>query len=207
MEPNMSWYNEPIFTVVLTIVLTLLTTQLTAYLQRRKDKAERALTLKIAFHGEISAIRNHLQQLARDAYGLWRNHIPLMNYALYYPHSVFDSTAGQLGDLQDSKLVEQISLLYSSLSQGQEMGRILEENKREISGGIFLNEDIKQNVVEYAHSLIRAFYACVLLNLRLAEQTKHIVELDWEVTPTKKDNEDRKFCAQALKEIEQPKNT
>ena len=55
------WYQSPLFVAVLSLAMGFLGGQLSGWLERRWEREARAETLKVAFRGEINAIRNILR--------------------------------------------------------------------------------------------------------------------------------------------------
>lgn len=89
-------------------------------------------------------------------------------------------------------MVGNISQLYSTLERAQDIGRRIEANTY---GG--------DGVRDFAVVLVAAFHQAVLLDMRLTEQTKHLVELDWSVRVSESDAADRNFSVEALEKLRQ----
>ena len=51
--------------------------------------------------------------------------------------------------------------------------------------------------------LVGAFHHALILDMRLTEQTKHFVELDWSVRVSESDAADRNFSVEALNRLRQ----
>jgi hypothetical protein len=51
--------------------------------------------------------------------------------------------------------------------------------------------------------LVAAFHQALILDMRLTEQTKHLIELEWSVKVSEADAADRNFSVEALKKLEQ----
>ena len=88
-------------------------------------------------------------------------------------------------------MVGHISQLYSTLERAQDVGRRIEANAY---GGDSLRD--------FAELLVVAFHQALILDMRLTEQTKHLVELEWSVKVSEADATDRNFSVEALKKLE-----
>lgn len=116
MEP---WWSKILF-VVLGSILAIGTSFVTMWAQQHFDKQRRAETLKVAFRGEINALRSALGVDARAAMEAWEQRKPIKDYKLAYPRRIYEAHAASVGDLRESVLVGHISQLYSTL-EGRRM--------------------------------------------------------------------------------------
>lgn len=62
-----TWPNSPLFVALVTIALTLIMTQVSAFIERWSLRRQRARSLKLAFQGEIHAVRGALSGPAKTA--------------------------------------------------------------------------------------------------------------------------------------------
>lgn len=108
------WYESPLFVAVVTVALTLLTTQLSSHIDRWCDKRNRARSLKLAFKAEVSALREILRDCAKHS--KIGDDETLIAFPRVLPTSVYQSNAGNLGELNDPYLVEALVSFYSSIA-------------------------------------------------------------------------------------------
>jgi len=188
------WYQLPLFIALLSLIMGFLGGQFSGWLERRWEREAKAESLKVAFRGEINAIRNMLRVPATSAAKAWENGRVLKEYKVDYPRVIFEANAGHLGDLREHVLVGQISMLYSSLERTQEIGRRLQN-------GVYGPEGFPQ----YVQLLVSCFDMAVHLDMRLTEQTKHFIELDWSVKVTGMDAEDHNWAVGVLKKLQEAK--
>jgi len=186
MEP---WWSKALF-IVLGSVLAISTGLATTLAQQHFDKQRRAETLKVAFRGEINALRSALGVDARAAVGAWERRTPIKDYKLAYPRRIYEAHAASIGDLRESVLVGHISQLYSTLERAQDVGRRIEANTYASDGPR-----------DFAALLAIAFNQALILDMRLTEQTKHLVELNWAVQVSEADAADRNFYVESLKKL------
>jgi hypothetical protein len=156
------------------------------------DNRQVSESLKVAFRGEIGAIRSILAVDARTAMKAWEQGGMLKEYKITYPRTIYDAHARNLGDLRESVLVGHISSLYSTLERAQEAGRRIQK-------GIYG----RQGFEDYTRLLVASMGMAVFLDMRLTEQTKHLVEVDWAVRVSEKDEADGNFVAAAMKALGQ----
>lgn len=156
--------------LVLGWVLGLGTSYFGHWVQQHFEKRRRSETLKVAFRGEINALRSALAADARAAVGAWEHKKTIKDYKLAYPRRIYDAHASMIGDLRESVLVGHISQLCSMLERAQDIGRRIEANTY---GGDGLHD--------FAALLVLAFHQALILDMRLTEQTKHLVEIEWSV--------------------------
>lgn len=188
MEP---WWQKFLW-LILGSALTLVGTFFSHWAQQHFEKRNRAETLKVAFRGEINAIRTSLSADARAAIKAWEQKKPIKDYRLTYPHRIYE-THGAIGDLRESVLAGHISNFYSTLERAQDIGRRIEANTY---GG--------DGPRDFAILLVAAFHMALILDMRLTEQTKHLAELDWSVKVSEKDAKDKDFIAASMKKLENP---
>ena len=186
MEP---WWSK-VLLILLGSILAIGTSFVTMWAQQHFDKQRRAETLKVAFRGEINALRSALGVDARAAVETWEQRKPIKDYKLAYPHRIYEAHAASIGDLRESVLVGHISQLYSTLDRVQDVGRRIEANTYAGDGPR-----------DFALLLVIAFNQALILDMRLTEQTKHLVELDWSVKVSEADAADRNFHVEALKKL------
>lgn len=186
MEP---WWSKILF-ILLGSILAISTSFVTIWGQQYFDKQRRAETLKVAFRGEINALRSALGVDARAAMEVWEQRKPIKDYKLAYPRRIYEAHAVSIGDLRESVLVGHISQLYSTLERAQDVGRRIEANT-------YAGDGPRDFVV----LLVIAFNQALILDMRLTEQTKHLVELDWSVKVSEADAADRNFHVGALKKL------
>jgi hypothetical protein len=86
---------------------------LTTGFWRWRDARIRAKTIRLAFRGEISALRMALHVDAVSAKRDPPNDVRLVSKT--YPRTVYEAHAGRIGDLWDDELVWQIVQFYSLL--------------------------------------------------------------------------------------------
>ena len=120
----------------------------------------------------------------------WEQKRPIKDYKLAYPRRIFEAHASNIGDLRESVLVGHISQLYSTLDRAQDVGRRVEANT-------YAGEGSR----DFAALLVIAFNQALILDMRLTEQTRHLVELDWSAKVSEADAADRNFYVEALKKL------
>lgn len=184
------WHWE-VLILVLGWVLGLGTSFFGYWVQQHFEKQRRAETLKVAFRGEINALRSALGADARAAVGAWEQKKPIKDYKLTYPRRIYEAHAASIGDLRESILVGHISQLYSTLERAQDVGRRIEANTYAGDGPR-----------DFALLLLIALNQALILDMRLTEQTKHLVELEWSVKVSEADAADRNFFVESLKKLE-----
>lgn len=183
------WWSK-VLLILLGSILAIGTSFFTMWAQQHFDKQRRAETLKVAFRGEINALRSALGVDARAAMGAWEQRQPIKDYKLAYPRRIYEAHAARIGDLRESVLVGHISQLYSTLERAQDVGRRIEANTYSGDGSR-----------DFAMLLLIAFNQALILDMRLTEQTKHLVELDWSVKVSEADATDRRFFGEALEKL------
>src|SRR3989304_1992472 len=124
MEP---WWQKFLW-LILGSALTLVGTFFSLWAQQHFEKNRRAETLKVAFRGEINAIRTALSADARAATNAWEQKKPIKDYKLTYPRRIYEAHVATIGDLRETVLVGHISNLYSTLERAQDVGRRIQEN-------------------------------------------------------------------------------
>jgi hypothetical protein len=110
---------------------------------QQKKNAE---NLQTAYLAEIQVILSAVRRPAKMAFNAWDQKRSLTDHKFYYPHTVFDGNIAHLGELQDKKLVHDITLLYSVLEQALDEGHRLEVGKSDPEGSL-----------RYAHYLVQAY--------------------------------------------------
>lgn len=183
-------WRSDVLILVLGWVLGLGTSYFGQWVQQHFETQRRAETLKVAFRGEINAIRSGVGVDARAAVAAWEQGKPMKDYKLVYPRRIYDAHAPAIGDLRESILVGHISQLYSTLERAQDVGRRIEAST-------YAGEGHR----DFATLLVLAFNQALILDMRLTEQTKHLVELDWSVKASEADAADRNFFLEALKKL------
>lgn len=187
MEP---WWQKFLW-LILGSALTLVGTFFSLWAQQHFEKNRRAETLKVAFRGEINAIRTALSADARASVNAWEQKKQIKDYKLTYPRRIYEAHAATIGDLRESVLVGHISHLYSTLERAQDVGRRIEVNTYAGDGPR-----------DFAILLVAAFHMALILDMRLTEQTKHLAELDWSVKVSEKDAKDKDFITASMKKLE-----
>jgi hypothetical protein len=185
------WYWE-VLVLAIGWVLGLGTSYFRHWVQQHFEKRRRSETLKVAFRGEINALRSALAADSRAAVAAWEHRNTIKDYKLAYPRRIYEAHAAAIGDLRQSVLVGHISQLYSTLERAQDIGRRIEANTY---GGDGLRD--------FAVLMVAAFHQALILDMRLTEQTKHLIELEWSVKVSEADAADRNFSVEALKKLEQ----
>ena len=185
-----AWYESKLFIAVVSFLLGVVGSFAAHWWQKHLEMTAVAKSLKVAFRGEISAIRSGLGADARVAMQAWEEGKTLSDYGVVYPRTIYEAHAKGLGDLRESTLTSHIAELYSTLERAREAGRRL--------ASTFSREQFTL----YVRMLLRCLHMSVLLDMRLMEQTKKLVELDWNVTVSERDAADRNFAVDALKKIE-----
>lgn len=92
------WYSD-LLVLVLGWMLGLGTSYFGHWIQQRFEKRRRSETLKIAFRGEINALRSALSADARAAVAAWENKKPIKDYKLAYPRRIYEAHVATIGDL------------------------------------------------------------------------------------------------------------
>ena len=186
-----AWHQSPLFVAFFTIVLTLLTTQVGGWLQVRADAKRMDVALKLAFSGEIHAIRGLLEHTSRTASEAFRQNKTLKKHQIILPTTIFQSNAGNLGKIKDRELIKQIAMLYSFLDRANEVATRIDESVYDASAF--------QTFLRY---LLSCWQMAIILDMRLQEQTKAYTELDWQVVVSKKDADDKNFANDMLKKLD-----
>lgn len=185
-----AWHQSPLFVAFFTIVLTLLTTQIGGWLQTRADAARMDVALKLAFSGEIHAIRGLLEHTSRTASEAFRQNKTLKKHQIIFPTTIFQANASNLGRIKDRELIKQLATFYSLLDRTNEVATRIDE-------GIY-DASSFQTFLRY---LLSCWQIVINLDMRLQEQTKAYTELDWQVVLSKKDADDLNFAQDILKEL------
>ncbi len=107
---------------------------------------------------------------ARAAMAAWEQRKQIKDYKRAYPRRIYEAHAASIGDLRESVLVDHISQLYSTLERAQDVGR-----------RIVANTYAGDGPRDFALLLVIALNQALILDMRLTEQKKHLVELDWSV--------------------------
>ncbi len=186
------WYNSNLVVALLTATLSLGS----IYLVRCSDQKAQAQALKVAFQGEVSAIRGSLSGPIKTAYKAWQKGKVLKEYRLSYPRMIFDANAGRLGDLRDRDLVARLVRLYSLIQRTEETGRRLQV-------GIYDQRAFS----EYLQLLNLSFYQAVALDIQLSELTKHLADENWKTKLSESDAADLNFAEDVFKKLEEQKAT
>lgn len=179
MANDNTWFHRP---TILTILLTLLVTLASGAMQRSCEKSDRDYALKLAFSGEVSALRGAIEYATINAFNKWQNKERLEPHRVEYPKVVFEVNAANLGNIQDRELIKQLSNLYSF------MARINETN----------------DFSAYLQQLAYCWHIAINLDMRLQEQTRNTQELDWKVKLSQKDAADHQLADRILQELNLP---
>jgi hypothetical protein len=185
-------YQPKLFIAIVSFLLGVVGSFAGQWWQKRLEMTAVAYSLKVAFRGEIGAIRSGLGADTRVAMQAWEEGKTLADYGVVYPRTIYEAHAKGLGDLRDSTLTWRIAELYSTLDRAREAGRRLAATSS------------TEQFTLYVRLLLRCFYMSVLLDMRLMEQTKEMVELV-NVTVSERDAADRNFAVDALQKIESNK--
>jgi type II secretory pathway pseudopilin PulG len=188
--PVKPWYETQVVLLLVGFVRGIVASFAGHWWQQSLEKSSRAESLKVAFRGEINAIRSALAADARAAFAAWQTKTAIKDHKLTYPRKIYDSHTGSIGDLRESVLVGHISQLYSTLDRAQDVGRRIEN-------GTYAGDGLR----DFAMLLAIALNQAVILDMRLTEQTKHLVQLDWSVKVSGQDAADRNFAVEAIKAL------
>src|SRR5262249_20987431 len=124
MLPKPSWYEvEPFKTLLAVVVGGFLTLAANWWLKRLELRA-RANSLKVAFRGEIGALRGSLRVETKHAMTTYEA-VGLLAGGITYSRTVFEQNAGHIGDLGDPTLVRQLTSFYALLARIENSGRLL----------------------------------------------------------------------------------
>jgi hypothetical protein len=181
------WYENPLLIAFVAFVLGIVASSVGAWWQQHLTAGSRAESLKVAFRGEVNAIRDGLSVDARAAFSAWQKKTPIKDHQVGYPTKIFDSHAGSIGDLRESILVGHLSLLYSTIDRAREVGRRIDASTYSGDGPR-----------DFATLLAIALNQALILDMRLTEQTKHLKEESWSVTVSEQDAADRNFVGEVL---------
>lgn len=186
-----TWHNHPLFVSIITVIITLLVTQVGGCWQSCADARRKDAALKLAFSGEISAIRGVLEYTARNAREAFRQGKMLKHHQIVYSDKVFEANASGLGNLQDRELIKQISTLYSLVDRTNEIARRIDEGIYDAS-----------SFPTFLRTLANCWRIAILLDMRLQMETKDYTDLNWQVVFTKKDEDDKKLADQMIQELD-----
>jgi hypothetical protein len=179
----MSWYQaEPFKTLISVVVGGLLAGAVslaTNWWLKRLEIRAKSDALKVAFRGEISALRAALRadvKMAETA--ILTNAI--LRTDIVYARVIFDRNAGQIGDIRDTVLVAQLAAFYTLLARIESAGQAVE-------------------TAAFVASLASAFYMAVILDMKLTAQTAKLAEAPFAVTASGQDALDQGLATEMLK--------
>src|SRR5262245_46539153 len=113
------WYETELFKTLMAVVvgglLTGCVSFLLAWWAKQLDIRARADSLRVAFRGEVNALR---RQLKADVFKLYTSAVAsaaIADCTATYPRVIFEKQAAQIGDLRDPVLAQQLANLYAVL--------------------------------------------------------------------------------------------
>ena len=122
--PKPPWYEaEPFKTLLAVVIGGFLTLAANWWLEHLELRA-RANSLKVAFRGEIGALRGSLRVEAKHARMTYEAD-GLLAGGVTYSRTVFEQNASHIGDLGDPMLVRQLTSFYALLARIENSRRLL----------------------------------------------------------------------------------
>jgi hypothetical protein len=198
------WYQQEPFKTLLPVVVGALIGLLgsigAVWLKPFLDRREMTRTLKVAFYGEVSALRSALRS---DAVGFQELHSiflalqTLPNYEVPpYPRAIFDVYRDRLGLLRDHALVQQNAFLYSMLGRIEHACRRLTADPHPNEVRMLVDQ---QRLQVYGRLLLAGFETSILLSMRLGAETQSLINEKLKITIKEIDVTDRDLL-QSLRE-------
>ena len=190
METTTVWYNNPLFVALVTIFLTLLTTQGSNYLNRCIQRRRKSIDLKVAFHGEIEALRELLSSHTKTAHAALQSGKILRDYTFYYPNKIFEANASLLGEIGDAVLVSQIAQLYSALAN-------VSVRAERMQTGIY---DKELGLKYLVRDLMALWDITIILDIELSSEVEKIISMPKSFKQSPTDTQERTEIKNFLKE-------
>jgi hypothetical protein len=166
---------------------------LTAWFGKWLERRSLAQDLKVAFRGEINAIRIALRADTRAGYAAY-TYPTIGGVELHqpsYPRTIYQNHANVIGGLRDRELVTHIANLYSHLQRAEEMGKRFHS----------ISTRDREAAKPYLVLLASCFKIAVLVDVRLTEETKKLLEEKIKMTLAGMDANDLNLAESVLAEL------
>lgn len=190
-QPVPAWYeSEPFKTLVAVVIGALLGLSASWWLKRFDIRA-RADALKIAFHGEIGALRSALSADAKTIEATIDASMKATGPPLYtdiqYSRNIFESSAAHLGDIRNPILIRQLAGFYTLLRRLEDLGRTITRQRS------------SDNDKRFAAGLASARYMATLIDVRLRGETSRLKVASFKMRFGEADEADQRLAIGLIK--------
>jgi len=184
--PRPPWYEAEPFKTILAVVIGGFLTLAANWWLKHLELQARADSLKVAFRGEVGALRSSLRVEAKHARTTYEAD-GLLTGGVTYSRTVFEQNASHIGDLGDPTLVPQLASLYALLA------------RLEVSGRLFAaGAPGREQLERHLGGLASAFYVSVLVDMRLGAQTAKLRSAPFRIRVSTEDADDQRLAAEII---------